>query len=128
MLLAWKLLAEHNERGRRRIEKIAPSAARILSRYEWPGNVRELRNVIEYAYAIGDGPVLVPSDLPTELTEAGAADVAPDTGTMPEREDPETRRIVVALERSAGSRERAAKVLGMSRVTLWRKMKSLGLA
>jgi transcriptional regulator with PAS, ATPase and Fis domain len=127
MLLVEKLLAEHNGRGHRRIEKVSPSAERILSDYAWPGNVRELRNVLEYAYAIGDGPVLVPSDLPPELSQESAADAPHESASPAEPQSPEARRIAVALERSAGSRERAAQVLGMSRVTLWRRMKALGL-
>jgi transcriptional regulator with PAS, ATPase and Fis domain len=134
MLLVEKLLTEHNARNGRRIEKVAPATARVLSAYGWPGNVRELRNVLEYAYAIGDGAVLTPSDLPMELSldAAEPGDLGRETAAeaLPEAEraTPEARRIIVALERNAGSRGRAARVLGMSRVTLWRRMKSLGLS
>jgi transcriptional regulator with PAS, ATPase and Fis domain len=126
-LLAEAFLEEHNARGRRRIERIAPATQRILDAYDWPGNIRELRNVIEYAFATGDGPILSPGDLPVELSEPGAADLG--TAALPPVEDarPEARRILSALERSAGSRERAAQLLGISRITLWRRMKELGL-
>ena len=79
---------------------------------------------------IGDGAVLHESDLPPEVTgavvEGGARTVnAPVSG---DRSEPaETRRIRVALDRASGNRERAAQILGMSRVTLWRRMKQLGL-
>jgi transcriptional regulator with PAS, ATPase and Fis domain len=126
-LLAETFLEEHNARGRRRVDHIAPATQRILDTYAWPGNVRELRNVMEYAFVIGDGPVLSPGDLPVELSDPGSADLG--TAPRPVSEDvrPEARRILAALERSAGSRERAAQILGISRITLWRRMKDLGL-
>ncbi len=128
-LLFRKFIEERNTRGRRRIERIAPATQRILDAYDWPGNVRELKNVLEYAYAIGEGPVLVPGDLPPELSDPRVVSGATPDATAPVVEDPrpEARRILTALERSAGSRERAAQILGISRITLWRRMKQLGL-
>ena len=126
-LLTQRFIDERNERGARRIERIAPATSRILEAHDWPGNVRELRNVIEYASVIGEGPVFAPTDLPPELLnptfsaeDAGGRSPEPAAAT-------EAARIRRALERSAGSRERAAKVLGISRVTLWRRMRALGV-
>jgi transcriptional regulator with PAS, ATPase and Fis domain len=125
-LLARKLVEEMNQRSRRTIEQIAPAALRALEAYDFPGNVRELRNVMAYAYAIGTGPVLLPSDLPPEV--GGVETVAPAEAPRPgEDRLPEAQRILAVLERAGGSRERAAQVLGMSRVTLWRRMRDLGL-
>jgi transcriptional regulator of acetoin/glycerol metabolism len=90
--------------------------------------VRELRNVIEYAAVIGEGPVFAPTDLPPELLDpAFSSEEALPRATEPVATT-EAARILRALERSAGSRERAAKVLGISRVTLWRRMRDLGLS
>jgi len=127
-LLTQRFIDERNARGPRRIERIAPATARILAAHDWPGNVRELRNVVEYAFVIGEGPIFAPTDLPPELldpkfsSDDSAAVVAEPAAAT------EAARIRRALERSAGSRERAAKVLGISRVTLWRRMKDLGLS
>jgi DNA-binding NtrC family response regulator len=96
------------------------------------GNVRELKNALQYAYVIGDGPILLDVELPPEVS--GMA-FDPDTtavNTLPappagEGESPEARRIRLALAHADGNRERAAQILGMSRVTLWRRMKALGL-
>ncbi|MCC6559487.1 MAG: sigma 54-interacting transcriptional regulator [Polyangiaceae bacterium] len=135
MLLCAKLMDDLNTRRRRRIESVAPAAERALASYDWPGNVRELKNVLEYAYAIGEGPVLALSDLPPEIVEP-ALSREEVQGAPPPRgsglaEDAEAAeeaaRILRALERSAGNRERAAQILGTSRVTLWRRMKALGL-
>jgi transcriptional regulator with PAS, ATPase and Fis domain len=134
LLLCAKRMEELNARGRRRIEGIAPAAERALRAYDWPGNVRELRNVLEYAYAIGEGPVLGLMDLPPEVVDpslSGEGEVRAETPRPAATEaasSPEAARILRALERSAGNRERAAQILGVSRVTLWRRMRALGLS
>jgi DNA-binding NtrC family response regulator len=127
-LLCDKLIESMNRTARRRIERVAPSALAVLERHDWPGNVRELRNVLQYAYAIGDGPILQPKDLPPELLERSldSIDLAV-TSTHGSLLDPEARRIALVLERNGGNRSKAAKVLGMSRVTLWRRLRALGL-
>jgi transcriptional regulator of acetoin/glycerol metabolism len=129
-LLTEKLIAEGNARGRRQISRVAAAAAAALERHEWPGNVRELRNVLAYAFAIGEGPVLQLVDLPEEVAEL----VPPITEVVVpaepdlDRSGPvEPRRIREALARTGGNRDRAAKLLGWSRVTLWRRMRALGL-
>jgi DNA-binding NtrC family response regulator len=91
--------------------------------------VRELRNALEYAYVIGDGPTLLDVDLPPEVS---GMQFDPDATAvnMPTHEhdnSPEAKRIRRALAHAEGSRERAAQILGISRVTLWRRMKSLGM-
>ena len=133
-LLTEKLIESANAQGRRRVEHVAPATWQFLEAHDWPGNIRELRNVLAYAYAIGEGPILAPSDLPAELVDRGFSF---DGQTSSVAEVPalsseptlsvEAQRIVHVLERTAGNRERAAKILGLSRVTLWRRMRDLGL-
>jgi two-component system response regulator AtoC len=129
-LLCDRLVAEMTPRSRRRVERVAPAAIEVLDRHDWPGNVRELRNVLAYAYAIGDGPVIVPEDLPPELLGAAPPEVEPPAEAVVARrpDAPDARRIVDALARAGGNRERAAQSLGMSRVTLWRHMRQLGIS
>jgi transcriptional regulator with PAS, ATPase and Fis domain len=134
VLLTEKLVAEFNARGRRQIAEISSAAAVALERHEWPGNVRELRNVLAYAFAIGEGPVLKIADLPPELASVTPpmAEVTVTASSVDLRPDddghPDARRIRDALARTGGNRDRAAKLLGWSRVTLWRRMRTLGLA
>jgi transcriptional regulator with PAS, ATPase and Fis domain len=135
MLLATRLIERLNQRGGRRVESIAPAARALLEGHDFPGNVRELQNVLEYAYVIGEGPTLQDSDLPPELSDpTGTGEAVPFTANVPPplsiepAASSEAARILRALERAGGSRDRAAKVLGYSRVTLWRRMRALGLA
>ena len=133
ILLAERFIEQMNARGLRKIGRLSQGAKAVLAQYDWPGNVRELRNVLEYAFAIGEGPVLAPGDLPPELLspQAGVEEAPSQANTPPPLasnvESPETAKILRAIERAGGSRARAAKSLGISRITLWRRMKELGL-
>jgi transcriptional regulator with PAS, ATPase and Fis domain len=133
-LLAQKIIEELNRQGGRQIARIAPAARTALEAYPWPGNVRELRNALEYAYVIGEGPVLVPGDLPLEIVQPGLlaegtppAPIVNAPAPVADDEPAEVARIRRALERAGGNRERAAQMLGISRVTLWRRMRELGI-
>jgi transcriptional regulator with PAS, ATPase and Fis domain len=128
-LLVTHMVDALNDAGERQVTRVSPGAMAVLRRYPWPGNVRELRNALEYAFVIGEGPMLTETDLPPEvLQNDGDDDVVPVVNAPPSLdEDPEGARIRRALERAGGNRQRAAKILGMSRVTLWRRMRELGI-
>lgn len=85
----------------------------MLERQDWPGNVRELRNVLAYAYAVGDGPILQPGDLPPELLDVALAG-APAPGEA--RTEPplskEAQALLDALRRTGGNKTRAAQLAG----------------
>ncbi len=122
-LLATRLLATISEdRGRSGLTFTPPALAR-LSAYAWPGNVRELVNVIEYAVALAPGRRIRAEDLPPELADQPIPRYRPESVIA----DDEAGRIRDALSRSNGNRSQAARALGMSRVTLYRKMKKYGL-
>ena len=133
VILAERFVEELNARSPRKVGRITQGAKAALCRYDWPGNVRELRNALEYALTIGEGPVLVEGDLPPEVLSPVSADDGPAQANVPAplpdiaQRSPEAAKIMRALERAAGNRERAAKSLGISRITLWRRMKDLGL-
>lgn len=129
-LLAMHFVAEHNQKRKRVVERISPSALAVLRRYDWPGNVRELRNVVAYAFAMGDGATLSLHDLPPELVGVTPENVVVTGATHQDLShlSQEAQRIAEVLRKVSGSRDRAAKILGMSRITLWRRMKEFGLA
>ncbi len=119
-LLLWTFVEQANERGPRRIRRVAPEAMRVLLDHPWPGNVRELANVVQYAFAVGRGPELGLGDLPPEFREPAEVP-APPVPTD------EAERLRSALRQSGGHVGRAAEILGMSRPTFWRKRKKLGV-
>jgi DNA-binding NtrC family response regulator len=116
---------------------LAPDALRAMLGYDWPGNVRELENALEYAIAVGRGQTLHAQDLPPEVQGGrsagplapaavpGAPAAVPGAPAAPE--DPERQRLLAALEAHRWRREETARALGLSRTTLWRKMRELGL-
>lgn len=109
---------------RRTLVDVAPEALDALLRHTWPGNVRELRNVVQGAVALGIGPTLTLEDLPPELRGE------PPFGVLPHRharEREEKLELLDALAKVHGNRSAAARLLGISRTTLWRRMKMLGL-
>ncbi len=96
-----------------------------LMTYNWPGNVRELENCIQRALALGAGPMIQVKDLPSNvLYTAGERMEGPEISTLQELE---RRAILHALEVAAGDRGRAAKLLGIGKTTIYRKLKEYGL-
>ncbi len=122
--LAWHFVDELNGRGNREIEQIEDRALDAMLSHPWPGNVRELRNVIDLAFAIGEGPVLRLHELPPELRGVEP----PPEGDIVAQRSLERRRIVDAMRAAGGRKADAASMLGMSRQTLWRKMREHDLA
>jgi len=105
----------------------SPLAMQALLEYPWPGNVRELENAVERAKICSRGEVIEESALPAEIRHRGAA-VHRGRGSFGEKAAHlEADRIRESLVRSGWNRTEAAARLGVSRVTLWRRMKQLGI-
>jgi len=113
--LLWKFIDDFNETGHRKIESISDAAYTLLLGYDWPGNIRELHNVVEYAFVLGTSSEIQALDLPPELRG--------DPPISNRSRGDEREAILQALEEAGGRKGEAAKRLGMSRSTLWRKMK-----
>jgi DNA-binding NtrC family response regulator len=123
--LAEHFLARFRQEFRRPSLRATDDANDALLRHGWPGNVRELRNVIERAAMLtpGNDVSAAELDLPTSLTVPPPA-AADDPMSL---EDVERTHIARILASVAGSRTRAAELLGISRSTLWEKAKRYGL-
>ena len=95
--------------------------ARLLA-YDWPGNVRELENAIERAVALGSSPLLHVGDLPSNL-QHGTGERMPESDEVLPLEELERRAILRALQEAAGDKLAAARLLGIGKTTLYRKLK-----
>ena len=91
-----------------------------LKSYHWPGNVRELRNVLEQAVILGDGKKISPSDLPPHIRQTGQGKMVFMLKPLREVEKRYIHRI---LEETEGNKAKAASILGISRETLYQKLK-----
>jgi DNA-binding NtrC family response regulator len=122
-VLVDRMLARRSVAGRL-VTGVSPEAMARLATYAWPGNVRELRSAIEHAAIHCAGHEIQIADLPPELFHP--RDDAVPSPIEPEPVD-ERVRIVEALRRAGGNRSRAARMLGIGRATLYRRLDELGL-
>ena len=105
---------------------VTPEALQRLVDYGWPGNIRELQNAIERAFALSSQPGITPKDLPAAILRA--PDPAPANPSEPlPLAEVERRNILAALHRSGGNKNEAARILGIDRQRLYRKIEKYGL-
>ena len=132
-LLAERFLSRLQPPAAPRMRAVSPEALRALRAYAWPGNVRELQNAIEYAALQAGGGDVHVEHLPPDVREGAAAPArarhavtgAGEGGGATAADEREA--VLAALERTGWNRTRAAQALGVSRVTLWKRMKRHGI-
>lgn len=125
-LLLHYFVAHFCRKQERKVLDIAPEALDLLLSYPFPGNVRELKHAMEMAVTFCHGEAITPSCLPAEIRESShPAKGAGGKGSSLESRLKETERqaIVNVLKKTGGRKLAAAKALGISRETLWRKLK-----
>jgi DNA-binding NtrC family response regulator len=126
-LLVNHFLAQKSRTMKKTIEAIEPQALDLLGRYSWPGNVRELENIMERAVALENGPLIRVADLPDYVHNLTIETYRHTPSDIPSLEDQEKRYIQWVLEKSDGNKSKAAKIMGIDRVSLWRKLKRYGI-
>ena len=140
-VLVSRFISEFAGRNDGKVESIADDALDMLERYDWPGNVRELRNMVEHSVTLCPGAKIRVEDLPDavlksrlHMTENGTVNdsirVMPSVGrsTLAQtKREAEFARITEALEKHSNNRLRAANELGISRMTLYKKLYKYGL-
>jgi two-component system response regulator HydG len=140
VLAAHFLERRHRETGV--MHSFSEDATRLLTEYDWPGNVRELEHAIERACALSSGPVLSMVDLPTQLqdfrmhrdaahllTDDGAGNGHASAGSgIVSIADMEKQAILGTIRQLQGDKLMAARLLGIGKTTLYRKLKEYGLA
>lgn len=110
------------------VKEISEEMMGILMNYPFPGNVRELENIIERAVALAKGPTLDVRDLPEEIQLFQVRAVRSRTSGLPTLEEAEREYIKWVLEYTGWNKTRASEILGIDRVSLWRKIKQYGLS
>ena len=115
----------YNTRLGKSIHGFATDAMDLLFTHHWPGNVRELENVVERSMVLAKGDVITPDDLPSELKAADPAFASRELNTDLDLMEREHVRAV--LEKCAWNKYKAAKMMGISRSTLYSKIRKHGL-
>jgi len=127
LLLTLSFIAQLSKRFGKSVTGLAQPAAACLLAYQWPGNVRELRNVVERALALSCHDLITLEDLPEQVRHPDGDVPLPvslvDPGTILPLEEMERRYIHQVLEKLEGNRTLAARLLGVDRKTLYRKLK-----
>src|SRR5262245_41827743 len=129
--LARGMAARFNRKFNKDLFDIHPDALAALEAYPWPGNIRQLENVVQHAVLVSSGPELLPRHLPPAVldhAETNGTAVPVNGETLHHQRDVTERNVIQRALMSHGfSRTRAADALGISRVTLYKKMKKYGL-
>lgn len=110
------------------VVEITPAAMDLLCSYDFPGNVRELSNLIERGMALATDTTLDVEHLPEDISRLRIRAYRSKREQLPTLEQQESEYIKWVLEQTGGSRTRSAEILGIDRVSLWRKIKKYGLA
>ncbi len=129
LLLAAHFLKAFAERAKKGVVGFTPEVAAQFLQYAWPGNVRELSNVIERAVALTSQDHVTVADLPKQLLQGRRAEVVigSDESELVSLEEMERRYVLHVLGSVGGSRTAAAKILGLDRTTLWRRLERYGV-
>jgi PAS domain S-box-containing protein len=108
------------------IEGISEVALKRLIEYDWPGNVRELRSALEYAFVTCPEGLIQSEHLPVTITENGRTWKEPEPFPLYSPSQ-KKKELLDALKRAGGNQSAAARLLGVSRVTIWSRMKKFGV-
>ena len=121
-LLVNHFLEKFNRKYGKSVRMLDPAVMKRFMAHDWPGNVRELERVMEHAFVFVKGPIIFPRYLPSKPTvRAGEAP------SKTEEKNAEKDAVLQALAQAGQKRARAAELLGISRSSLWRRMKQYGL-
>jgi two-component system, NtrC family, response regulator HydG len=125
-LLADAFLRRVKLKSGKPITGVSKETMELLMRYDWPGNVRELKSAFEYAFVTCQETLIHPFHLPTniaqELRTKSVLEQPADNA-----KDKKKQELIEALRKSKGNQSEAARILGISRVTIWSRMKEFGL-
>lgn len=126
-LLSYYFLKRYAALMKKEITEVSEDAMELLLNYDFPGNVRELENIIERGVALSTGGSIEVVHLPEDLRTLSIRTFRKKDGKIPSLEDQELAYIKWVLKEVGGNKTTAAQILGIDRVSLWRKLKKYGL-
>ncbi|MBF0558132.1 MAG: sigma-54-dependent Fis family transcriptional regulator [Nitrospirae bacterium] len=126
-ILSYYFLNKYSTLMKKPVKEIEPEVIALLMNYDFPGNVRELENIIERGVALSGGPSIQIAQLPEDLRELSIKTFRKKHGKIPSLEDQEVTYIQWVMGETGGNKTLASQILGIDRVSLWRKLKKYGL-
>ena len=126
-LLSYYFLKKYSLLMKKEVNEISEDVIALLMNYDFPGNVRELENIMERGVALTNSTVIETGHLPEDLRELSIKTFRKKEGKIPSLEEQEESYIKWVLAEVGGNKTLAAQILGIDRVSLWRKLKKYGL-
>ena len=126
-MIVQSFIRSNNKKTGKKIIGLSPEALEKLTAYRWPGNVRELRNAIEYAFVLCPSGGIGIQHLPPKISNTEPECREPLAAASPVDNEREKAELLEALRKSGGNQSQAARALGVSRVTVWKRMKKYGI-
>jgi two-component system, NtrC family, response regulator HydG len=135
-LLAQTFIDQISSRSSKAIEGLSREALDLMFDYDWPGNIRELRNVIEYAFVMCREGLIRPEHVEHKINfktgshprQAFSQTQNAEMHPMQAKYLRERNHLLEALRKADGNQTEAARILGVNRVTVWKRMKKFGLS
>ncbi len=130
-LIIQHFISFHAEKTGKNILGFTPEAMRLMVAYPWPGNIRELRNSVEYAFVLAKGKSIGPEHLPEKITGHKSQEIERVAGNktsgLIKKGLDEKEKLLDALQKADGNQTKAGKILGVSRITVWKRIKKYGI-
>ncbi|MBF0459241.1 MAG: sigma-54-dependent Fis family transcriptional regulator [Nitrospirae bacterium] len=126
-LLSYYFLEKYSTLMKKNVEEISKEVLDVLENYDFPGNVRELENIIERGVALSNGKSIEAIHLSEDLRDLNIKTFRRKDGNLPTLDEQERTYIQWVLNEAKGNKSAAAKILGIDRVSLWRKLTKYGL-
>ncbi len=111
----------------KKINGISNEVLELLMQYQWPGNVRELKSAFEYAFVSCHEAMIMPHHLPIDITQWEPVCAPPKEDASLSIDDIKKKRLTDALSQTSGNQSKAAKILGISRTSVWSQVKRFGI-
>ena len=132
-LIIQHFITLHAEKTGKNILGFTPEAMRLMVAYPWPGNIREMRNSVEYGFVLARGKSIGIEHLPEKIINFNSLELENKPLRMVEQDSmvkiglSEKENLFNALKQADGNQTRAAKILGVSRITVWKRIKKHGI-
>lgn len=124
-IIVQAFIDQNSAKSGKKIQGLAPDAMETLLAYNWPGNVRELRNAIEYAFVLCAGGWIETRHMPPKIAGYRKAQIG--SGQTATDIQPGREQLIALLRENRGNQSEVARCMGVSRVTVWKRIKKYGI-